>query len=79
MKLNISFVVGCAGILALSACNNTDTFVGPGYICDITNPVQTLSLDPGTSVLLVHSPARPTDVAQLTARATNRDGVTRTD
>jgi alpha-tubulin suppressor-like RCC1 family protein len=66
--------------LVIAACNdNQQELTGPGFICDITNPVEDLSLSPQTTQLTVRDPARASDNVQLTATATNRFGVARTD
>ncbi|HEX6574628.1 MAG TPA: Ig-like domain-containing protein [Gemmatimonadaceae bacterium] len=63
---------------ALTACDE-ETVSGPGFICDITNPVQDLFLTASGAAVLVHSPAQAGDTIQLTAVATNRFGAARND
>lgn len=65
--------------MSFAAACNEDILSGPGFVCDATNPVVDLFLDPSTAVVFVHSPARTTDIATVTARATNRNGAFRTD
>lgn len=69
-------VVIVAGIIA--GCSDYSVS-GPGYVCDVTNPVADLFFNPGSSILFVHSPARATDIGPLKVTATNRNGGTRTD
>lgn len=68
-----------AAVVALTACNN-DRVTGPGFICDVTNPVQSVVITPSTGArILVHTPALDTDTTKVSATATNRFGVARTD
>jgi alpha-tubulin suppressor-like RCC1 family protein len=64
--------------VAIAACNG-DPLTGPGFTCDVTNPVREITLSPSPGVVVVRSPARASDTLQLTAIATNRNGGTRTD
>lgn len=64
--------------LAAIACDEQQ-LSGPGFVCDVTNPVQDLFLSPSNSSVLVRSPARSSDFLALTATATNRLGGARTD
>jgi alpha-tubulin suppressor-like RCC1 family protein len=67
------------GTLALVACNN-DTVTGPGFTCDVTNPVQSILIAPSTGArIVVHTPALESDTARVEATATNRFGSARTD
>jgi alpha-tubulin suppressor-like RCC1 family protein len=59
--------------LIIAACDG-DALTGPGFTCDVTNPVREIILTPSPAVVLVRSPARASDTVQLTAVATNRDG-----
>ena len=61
-----------------TACKE-QTISGPGFTCDVTNPVRDVFISPSSASVLVRSPARSTDVIQLTATATNRVGNARTD
>jgi len=72
--LTIALVTLSAGLLA---CDE-DTVTGPGFVCDITNPVKDV-FAPSSRSVLVHSPALPTDTVQVRAIATNRFGNPRTD
>jgi alpha-tubulin suppressor-like RCC1 family protein len=67
------------GSIALVACNN-DTVTGPGFTCDVTNPVQSIVIAPSTGArIVVHTPALDTDTTKVAATATNRFGAVRTD
>ena len=77
-SLTIAALLSAGIITVLTACTD-DPISGPGFTCDVTNPVAGLFLEPGSTVVLVHSPARETDIAQLKATATNRLGNARTD
>jgi len=65
-------------VLTIAACDE-ETVTGPGFICDVTNPVREIKLSPSPAVVLVRSPARASDTLQLTAIATNRNGDPRID
>lgn len=75
-------VIAVISALALSwialACDD-DTISGPGFTCDVTNPVREVRLIPTSATLTVRVPARATDVLQLSAVALNRAGNPRTD
>jgi alpha-tubulin suppressor-like RCC1 family protein len=64
--------------VAIAACNG-DPLTGPGFTCDVTNPVREITLSPSPGVVVVRSPARASDTLQLKATATNRNGGARTD
>ncbi|MEO8576162.1 MAG: Ig-like domain-containing protein [Gemmatimonadales bacterium] len=64
--------------LGLSACDE-DTITGPGFVCDVTNPVRDVFLAPSATTVLVHSPALPSDTVRLAAVATSRLGTARND
>lgn len=72
--LTIALVTLSVGLLA---CDE-DTVTGPGFVCDITNPVRDVFAPPSRSVL-VHSPALATDTVQIRVIATNRFDAPRTD
>ncbi len=72
--LSIALVALCSGLLA---CEE-DTVTGPGFVCDVTNPVRDV-FAPQSRVLLVHSPALATDTVRVQALATNRFGELRND
>jgi alpha-tubulin suppressor-like RCC1 family protein len=61
-----------------SACTD-DAISGPGFRCDVTNPVVEVFVAPSSSVIFVHTPPRETDTALVVATATNRVGGVRTD
>ena len=75
---NFLTLVGLVLLAGLAACNG-DAVSGPGYICDVTNPVADVFIDLPTNTLFVHSPPQESDFLRMTARATNRFGSTRTD
>jgi alpha-tubulin suppressor-like RCC1 family protein len=70
------FLLAVAGSMA--ACDD-ETVSGPGFVCDVTNPVRDLILNRGSATVLVHSPAQASDTVQLVAVATNRLGGARSD
>ena len=71
-------LVAVAAIASLAACEDDD-LTGPGFICDVTNPVRDIVIATGNTQVLVHSPALPTDTVVLSAFATSRFGNARTD
>ena len=64
--------------LGLAACDE-DTLTGPGFVCDVTNPVRDIFLSPSSATILVHSPALSSDTVRLAAVATSRTGSARSD
>ena len=62
----------------LTSCDE-ETVTGPGFVCDVTNPVRDILLSPSEGTVLVHSPALASDTIQLSAVATNRVGGARND
>ncbi len=62
----------------LTSCDE-QTVTGPGYVCDVTNPVRDILVSPPNGTVLVHSPALASDTIQVLAVATNRVGGARTD
>lgn len=70
------FILAVAGTLA--ACDE-QAVSGPGFICDVTNPVRDLIVDRSFANITVHSPAIPEDTVQLQVVATNRLGEARSD
>jgi len=72
--LTIALLAASTGLLA---CEE-DTEQGPGFLCDITNPVRDAFL-PATRSVPVHSPPLLADTVQLKVLATNRFGELRTD
>jgi alpha-tubulin suppressor-like RCC1 family protein/plastocyanin len=79
MKIRSTLTLIVLSIAAtLSACDE-ETVTGPGFVCDVTNPVRDLFLSPSGATVLVHSPALPGDTVQLVATATSRAGTVRTD
>ncbi len=75
-RLIVSFLVGLAA--SLTACTD-DAVTGPGFKCDVTNPVSDVILRASGGVILVHSPAQAGDTIQLSVVTTNRLGGQRTD
>jgi alpha-tubulin suppressor-like RCC1 family protein len=71
-------VVLLATASALVACDD-DSVTGPGFTCDVTNPVKDLLVRSSLSTIFVHSPVLASDTAQVGAIATNRLGDVRTD
>jgi alpha-tubulin suppressor-like RCC1 family protein len=71
-------LVAVAAIASLAACEDDD-LTGPGFICDVTNPVRDVVIATGNTQVLVHSPALPTDTVVLSAFATSRFGNARSD
>lgn len=79
MKRQTILMVSIASmILGLASCED-DPLTGPGFTCDVTNPVRDILIGQQSSVLLVRNPARASDTLQISARATNRLGAVRTD
>jgi alpha-tubulin suppressor-like RCC1 family protein len=79
VKKSGAWIVSLIALSWLATACKEEQLSGPGFICDVTNPVRDLTIDPPSSVLLVRSPARPADVLQLKAVATNRLDQPRTD
>ncbi len=67
-----------AAAASLAACDDDDV-TGPGFVCDVTNPVRDIIVSPGSSQILVHSPALDGDTVVVSAIATNRFGAGRSD
>ncbi len=67
-----------AAAASLAACDE-DELTGPGYICDVTNPVADIFIAPRISQVLVHSPALASDTVVVSAVATGRFGASRTE
>lgn len=78
MMIRRAFSLAALVALASLAACDEDTVTGPGFVCDITNPVREVFALP-SRVILVHSPALPTDTASIQALATNRFGEPRND
>lgn len=79
MKKTVVLAVSAIALSLLAAACKEDVLSGPGFVCDVTNPVRDLSLGPANGVVLVRSPARETDTLQLHVLATNRNGDARFD
>ena len=67
-----------AAVTTLAACDEDDV-TGPGFVCDVTNPVRDIFVTPQNAQLLVHSPALATDTVVVNAVATSRNGTLRGD
>jgi alpha-tubulin suppressor-like RCC1 family protein len=67
-----------AAVSGLVACDEED-ITGPGFICDVTNPVRDIILTPSNAQVLVHVPALSTDTVLVSAVATGRLGTARND
>ena len=65
-----------AALTSLAACDEED-LTGPGFVCDVTNPVRDIFVTPRDAQVLVHSPALATDTVVLAAVATGRNGTVR--
>lgn len=78
MRIRNSLILSVVISSAIAACTNDDVS-GPGFTCDVTNPVADVFLTPSSNIVLVHSPARETDVGKVVATATNRVGNVRSD
>jgi len=68
-----------ASVFGLTSCDDEDTLIGPGFICDVTHPVRDLFVQPTFSEVIVHSPPLNTDMVRLTVIATNRFNQIRND
>jgi alpha-tubulin suppressor-like RCC1 family protein len=63
----------------IAAACDEEVISGPGFICDVTNPVTALELNPGNATLAVRVPAQATDTLQLSAVVLGRNSTVRTD
>ena len=79
MKIRSTLTLIVLSIAATLAACDEETVTGPGFVCDVTNPVRDIFLGPPGRSVLVHSPALPGDTIQLVVIATNRFGTARTD
>lgn len=79
MKQRVAAVVCVIAFSGLVTACKEQTISGPGFLCDVTNPVRDVFISPSNATVLIRSPARSTDVIQLKATATNRAGNIRTD
>lgn len=63
----------------LAACETSDTpLIGPGFVCDVTNPVREIIV-PADTVLAIRTPPRDADTLRIPVTVTNRFGRARTD
>lgn len=69
---------GLLAIGVLVACSS-DAATGIKGVCDITNPVSRITVDPPSVTLFFRSPPRQSDGIQLRPTAFNRFGTPRTD
>ena len=79
MKIRSTLTLIVLSLAATLAACDEETVTGPGFICDVTNPVRDVFLGPNGATVLVHSPALPGDTIQLVAIATSRAGTVRQD
>ena len=79
MKQRPAAVICVIALSWLATACKEQVISGPGFVCDVTNPVRDVSISPSNASVLVRSPARTTDVIQLIATATNRLGDPRAD
>jgi alpha-tubulin suppressor-like RCC1 family protein len=73
--ITLALVALAAG---LTSCDE-ETVAGPGFVCDVTNPVRDILVSPSAATVLVHVPALAADTVQVLAVATNRVGGARND
>jgi uncharacterized protein YjdB len=62
----------------VAACSS-DRATGIDGICDVTNPVSSITVDPPSATLFFRDPPRVSDVLQLEPTAYGRFGAARTD
>ncbi len=67
--LALGFVVACS----------SDRATGIDGICDVTNPVSSITVEPPSATLFFRDPPRVSDVLQLVPTARGRFGAARTD
>jgi hypothetical protein len=79
MKIRSTLTLIVLSLAATLAACDEETVTGPGFVCDVTNPVRDVFLGPPGATVLVHSPAQPGDTVQLVAVATSRFGTARQD
>ncbi len=79
MKQRAVTVLCVIALSSLATACKDEQLSGPGYVCDVTNPVRDVFIDPPSATVVVRSPARATDVTKLAATATSRLGTVRTD
>ncbi|HKY98804.1 MAG TPA: Ig-like domain-containing protein [Gemmatimonadaceae bacterium] len=79
MKIRSTLTLAVLSLAALLSACDEEEVTGPGFICDVTNPVQDIFLVSGATSVMVHSPAQEGDTIQIVAVATNRFGTARTD
>jgi alpha-tubulin suppressor-like RCC1 family protein len=79
MKIRSTLALAVLSFAALLSACDEEQVTGPGFICDVTNPVQDIFLAPTATSVLVHSPAQAGDTIQIVAITTNRFGTVRAD
>ena len=72
------FVPALLALGVLSACSS-DRATGIDGICDVTNPVSSITVDPPSATLFLRSAPRASDAIQLEPIAYGRFGAARTD
>ena len=71
-------LIALATVTGIVACDEDDV-TGPGFVCDVTNPVGDLFLSPSNAQVLVHVPALPSDTVVIATVVTSRFGTPRSD
>ncbi|HEU6450894.1 MAG TPA: Ig-like domain-containing protein [Gemmatimonadaceae bacterium] len=66
-------------VLGFVAACSSDRATGIDGICDVTNPVSSITVDPPSATLFFRDPPRVSDVLQLKPTAYGRFGAARTD
>ncbi|HEU4584736.1 MAG TPA: Ig-like domain-containing protein [Gemmatimonadaceae bacterium] len=78
MRRCTRFVPALVALGFLVACSS-DRATGIDGICDVTNPVSSITVDPASATLFFRDPPRVSDVLQLEPTAFGRFGAARTD
>ncbi len=78
MKRCTRFVIALAAVGSMVACSS-DRATGIEGICDVTNPVSSITVDPSSATLFFRSPPRTSDEIQLDPTAYGRFGAARND
>ncbi len=78
MRRCTRFVPALLALGLVAACSS-DRATGIDGICDVTNPVFSITVDPPSATLFFRDPPRVSDVRQLEPTAYGRFGAARTD
>lgn len=78
MRRCTRFVPALLALGFVAACSS-DRATGIDGICDVTNPVSSITVDPPSATLFFRDPPRVSDVLQLEPTAYGRFGAARTD